>query len=240
MGKALRDRILKTLCSPQALPSLRSTRWCAATKTGPAPGASGCCSPGACWRRSPPGGLTEASIAKVLEDLGHARDDKAASDLAADRYGFGHATGAWLADALLAERLGWVHAVPLLGTGNGLSSGRSRRPAAAFPVTGLDTDADRTKNLLAAVARAAPRAIDLSAGLGRRADRLLAIAPKFRAKGADAVVGRLLNEDALGASRGDETTGMSDRGLRLLFDRLVELGALRELSGRPTFRICGL
>lgn len=208
------------------------------------------------------GVLTEASIAKVLEDLGHARDDEAARDLAADlrqlgagvetvrmltgafiaaeRYGFGHAVGAWLADALLAERLGWAYAVPLLGTGIGLSSSRSRRPAAAFPVTGLDTDADRAKNLLAAVARAALRAIDLSAELGRRADRLLAIAPKLRAKGADAVVDRLLDKDALVASRGDETTGMSDRGLRRLFDRLVSLGAVRELSGRATFRVYGL
>jgi len=45
----------------------------------------------------------------------------------------------------------------------------------------------------------------------------------------------LLNEDALVASRGEQKTqkhGMSDRGLRRLFDRLVELGAVRELSGR--------
>ncbi|WP_156939476.1 DUF1403 family protein [Mesorhizobium sp. LNHC229A00] len=39
--------------------------------------------------------------------------------------------------------------------------------------------------MLAAQARAALRAIDLSAGLERRADRLLAVAPKLRAKGAD-------------------------------------------------------
>jgi hypothetical protein len=58
--------------------------------------------------------------------------------------------------------------------------------------------------------------------------------------GADTVVDRLLDEDALIASRGKQKTGMGERGLRRLFDRLVELGAARELSGRPTFRIYGL
>jgi hypothetical protein len=206
--------------------------------------------------------LTAESLATVLDTFGHAEDGEAVSDLAAElrqlgagvetvrmltgafiaaeRYGFGRAVGAWLADALLAERLGWTHAVPLLGTGIGSSSGRSRRPAAAFPLADPDTDADRAKNLLAAAARAALRAIDLSAELGRRAEKLLAVAPKLRAKGADAIVDRLLGEDALVASRGDKTTGMSDRALRRLFDRLVSLGAVRELSGRPTFRIYGL
>jgi hypothetical protein len=33
---------------------------------------------------------------------------------------------------------------------------------------------------------------------------------------------------------------MSERGARRLFDRLVALGAVRELTGRATFRLNGL
>ena len=132
--------------------------------------------------------------------------------------------------------------MPLLGTEtvSALRPGRSRHSAAAVAATNIENEVDRAKALLAAQARAALRAIDLSAELGRRAEKLLAVAPKLRAKGAKTVVDHLLSEDALVASRGDKTTGMSDRGLRRLFDRLVELGAVRELTGRPTFRIYGL
>ncbi|WP_246707217.1 DUF1403 family protein [Mesorhizobium sp. NZP2077] len=206
--------------------------------------------------------LTEKNLAAVLEDLGLTRNDEAVSDLtddlrqlaanagtvetlvgafaAAERYGFGRVLGAWLADVLLAQRLGWTHAIPLLGgeAAFAVGTGRPRRPATAALAAGAETEADRAKSLLGAQARAALRAIDLSAELERRADRLLAVAPKLRAKAADAVVDRLLTDDAIVAS--EKIAGMSDRGLRRLFDRLVELGAVRELSGRPAFRIYGL
>ncbi|WP_287255667.1 DUF1403 family protein [Mesorhizobium sp.] len=205
--------------------------------------------------------LTEASIGAVLDGLGLARYDEGVSDLTdelrqlaatdgtvgmitgavaiAERHGFARALGAWLADALLAQRLGWAHAVPLLGAEAALgTSVRPRRSAANSVATGIETDPERAKSLLAAQARAALRAIDLSAELERRSDRLLAVAPKLRAKAADLVVDKLLSDDAIVAS--EKIAGMSGRGLRRLFDRLVELDAVRELSGRPTFRIYGL
>ncbi|MER9776976.1 DUF1403 family protein [Mesorhizobium sp. M0220] len=205
--------------------------------------------------------LGEKSLVAVLAEFGYARDDEAVRDLTddlrqlaardgtvgmttgaiaiAERHGFARALGVWLADALLAQRLGWAHAVPLLGADAALgTSARPRRSAANSVATSIETHPERAKGLLAAQARAALRAIDLHAELGRRADRLLADAPKLRAKAADAVVEKLLSDDAIVAS--ENIAGMSDRGLRRLFDRLVELGAVRELSGRPTFRIYGL
>ncbi|MER9426011.1 DUF1403 family protein [Mesorhizobium sp. M0317] len=217
------------------------------------------------WRRlaGRPGDelLTEKNLAAVLEEFGYAPDDEVVSDLAddlrqlpagagmvatltgtfmaAERHGFARAVGAWLADAVLAQRMGWAHAVPLLGAEAALgTSARPRRSTASSVATSIETNPERAKGLLAAQARAALRAVDLFAELERRADRLLAVAPKLRAKAADAVVDKLLSDDAIVASK--QIAGMSDRGLRRLFDRLIELGAVRELSGRPTFRIYGL
>jgi len=204
--------------------------------------------------------LTEASIGAVLDDFGLARDDERVSELmddvrqlaasggtvammtgaiaSAERYGYGRVLGAFIADALLAQRLGWAHAVPLLGTEAALAAGAARRRRDLAAAVASAETVDCAKNLLAAQARAALRAIDLSAELGRRAEKLLGIAPKLRAKGADTVVQKLLSGDAMVAS--DPVAGISDRGLRRLFDRLMELGAVRELSGRPTFRTYGL
>jgi hypothetical protein len=215
------------------------------------------------WRTlaSRPGAtlLGEAALADVAADLGSALDAAAAGQIgdeirslagavgnavaaAADAIAVlerhdsraARALGPWLADAVLADRLGWPRAVPLLGTHPVASSGRSS------PMEQRQSPQASRQRIFAAYARAALQAMDLAAELGRRADRLLAVAPKLRAKGSDAVVERLLFDDALAASREDKKTGMSDRGLRRLFDRLVDLGAVRELSGRTTFRIYGL
>jgi Protein of unknown function (DUF1403) len=49
----------------------------------------------------------------------------------------------------------------------------------------------------------------------------------------------VLDEDSLSAS--SQIGGqISERGARRLFDRLVALGAVRELTGRATFRLYGL
>jgi hypothetical protein len=213
------------------------------------------------WRRlaTRPAGelLTKASLGAVLDDLGHGGDGEAVAALAdearrlhagegltgmlagaflaAERHGFDRVAGAWLADALLAQRLGWDRAVPLLG-----AEVAGLRPRRSPALSDMTRDEEATKRLASVQVRAALDAIDLSAALGRRAQRLVAVAPKLRAKGAAAVVGRLLDEDALIASRGEQMAGISDRGLRRLFDRLTDLDAVRELTGRPTFRIYGL
>ncbi|MFE3838438.1 DUF1403 family protein, partial [Pseudogemmobacter sonorensis] len=73
--------------------------------------------------------------------------------------------------------------------------------------------------------------------LRTRAARLLAVAPKLRGRDAAAVVARLLSEDALAPRAGARA---SDRAARRIFDRLVALGAARELTGRASFRLYGL
>ena len=49
---------------------------------------------------------------------------------------------------------------------------------------------------------------------------------------------RVLGDDAVSGAL--TTKALSRWASRRLFDRLLELGAVRELSGRPTFRIFGI
>jgi hypothetical protein len=147
------------------------------------------------------------------------------------RGGEGELLAAWLADAVLARRLNWPFALPLLAAA--LFSGVGRRAG------GLDDPADGGEGAVVfAYAKGAACACDLSAVLGRRAQMLFEAAPKLRAKGAGAALGALLDEDSLSAAT--KFSGLSERGSRRLFDRLVALGAIRELTGRATFRLYGL
>jgi hypothetical protein len=138
----------------------------------------------------------------------------------------------WLADAVLAARLKWLQPLPLIA---GALVHPSLRSGGRRPHPG---DATWTLSCCLAYGRAAAEACDLFAALGRSSQQLLAVAPRLRAKGAGAVIKTLLDEDAVlpSARRG----AMSDRGLRRLFDRLVALGGVRELTGRSTFRLYGL
>jgi Protein of unknown function (DUF1403) len=138
----------------------------------------------------------------------------------------------WLADAVLAARLKWPRPLPLIAAAlvhPSLRSGGHR------PHPG---DVNWTQRCCAAYGRAAVAACDLFAELGRSSQKLIAVAPRLRARGAGAVIEILLDEDAVlpSARRG----AMSDRGMRRLFDRLVALGGVRELTGRSTFRLYGL
>jgi len=138
--------------------------------------------------------------------------------------------GAWLGDLVLARRLGWPVTIPLLAAPLLTRSWHSLMGSGAAPVDWA--------RWYACAGGGATHAVDLAADLGRRAALLLAAAPRLRAKAATKVVDELLSQDVLAASA--TLAGISDRGLRRLFERLLALGAVRELSGRPTFRFYGL
>lgn len=136
----------------------------------------------------------------------------------------------WLADAVLAHRLKWPAPVPLLAAH--LKRGDLRHALAHG-----DGDSPWRVACNLAYARGAAVAADLYGDLARRAEKLLEAAPRLRGKDADMMVAILLCEDAQPARIG---RAASDRSSRRLFERLVALGAVRELTGRPTFRLYGL
>ncbi|MBA4356037.1 MAG: hypothetical protein C0409_15245, partial [Novosphingobium sp.] len=141
----------------------------------------------------------------------------------------------WLADLVLAQHLRWTAPLPLLATtithaSIGNATGRRPRPS----------DADWSVSVTRAYARAAQEAYALAGELSRRSETLLRTAPELRAKGATHVIEMLLSDDCVSASRAAKTAGLSDRASRRLFDRLIELSAVRELSGRTNFRLYGL
>jgi len=128
-----------------------------------------------------------------------------------------------LADAALAQALGWDHVVPLL--------------AAALKRTDLRKRGhDLRLAFHRAVTASAVEATSLAVDLARRAALLKGVAPKLRAKGAGEAVEIFLTQDAVAPS----ALPLPDRAARRLCDRLVDLGAVRELTGRDTFRLYGV
>ena len=128
-----------------------------------------------------------------------------------------------LADAALAQALGWDHVVPLLAAGLKRADLRKRGDDLRFACH-------------RALVSLAVEAAYASADLARRAAHLKAVAPKLRAKGAGDAVEMFLTRDAVAPS----ALPLPDRAARRLCDRLVAFGAVRELTGRDTFRLYGV
>ena len=128
-----------------------------------------------------------------------------------------------LADAALAQALGWDHLVPLLAAGLKRVDLRKQ---------GGDLRLACHRALISSVIEAVRQAADLA----RRAAHLKAVAPKLRAKGAGEAVEMFLSRDAVAPS----SLPLPDRAARRLCDRLVDLSAVRELTGRDTFRLYGV
>jgi len=130
-----------------------------------------------------------------------------------------------LADAALAQALGWDHLVPLLAAGLKRADLRKRGK-------------DLRLACHHAVTASAIEVVRLAADLARRTERLTAVAPKLRAKGAKEATEMFLTQDAVAPSALASLN--SNRAARRFCDRLVELGAVRELTGRDTFRLYGV
>jgi hypothetical protein len=141
----------------------------------------------------------------------------------------------WLFDLAIAVRLRWPRPVPVIATKILDPSLRSHGGARLRP-----GDPAWPKAAAGAIALAAASALDLAADLSRRSDVLIAVAPKLRAKPASKIVDLLLAQDCVSPAEAARQAPMTDRAARRLFDRLVALGAARELTGRPAFRLYGL
>ncbi|MBR9851953.1 MAG: DUF1403 family protein [Rhodobacteraceae bacterium] len=128
-----------------------------------------------------------------------------------------------LAEAALAQTFGWDHLLPLLAAGLKRADLRKHGD-------------DLRLACHRALVLSPVDAVRLSVDLARRAAHLKAVAPKLRAKGAGDAVKMFLTRDAVAPS----ALPLQDRAARRLCDRLVDLGAVRELTGRDTFRLYGV
>jgi hypothetical protein len=141
----------------------------------------------------------------------------------------------WVFDSVIAIRLRWPRPLPLIATtilDPSLRFGAGRRPSPSDPAW--------ANAAAGAIALAAASAFDLAADLVRRSNTLIAVAPKLRSKPAQRIVDLMLSQDCVSPAEAARHAPMTGRAARRLFDRLVLLGAAREFSGRPAFRLYGL
>jgi hypothetical protein len=138
-------------------------------------------------------------------------------------------------DVTLAIRLRWPRPLPLIATK--ILDPTLRPPGARRPTP---NDPAWPNASAGAIALAAASTLDLAGYLSRRSEILIAVAPKLRSKPAQKIVDLLLAEDCVSPAEAARHAPMTGRAARRLFDRLVLLGAAREFSGRPTFRLYGL
>jgi hypothetical protein len=176
-------------------------------------------------------GVAPEQIALSLDATGPTPVDRAAQVIEAVLEGNprGEIAALILADAVLSLALGRDHLLPLLGP---VMTARDLR---------LRGDDLRLCCHRAAV-RGVSQTLPLMSTLARAAARLSAAVPRLRAKGAARAVEMLLSQDALTpvALARAMPEILSDRAARRLCERLVELGVLRELTGRDTFRLYGV
>ena len=172
-------------------------------------------------------GVSAERIALCLDAIGRHPVDRAVGVIEAvlTELPRGETVALILADAVQAKSLGWDHVLPLLTLG---LKPRDLR---------LQGD-DLRLACHRAIVAGAGQAVPLAAELARAAARLQAVVPKQRAKAADRAVDLFLTRDALAPAA--LTAFMSDRAARRLCDRLADLGAVRELTGRDTFRLYGV
>jgi hypothetical protein len=190
------------------------------------------------WSRAVRGPVTPGQLARAIDDVaperialcldagGKTPVDRAAQAAEAmlDADPRAETAALILADAVLSLALGRDRLLPLL------SLALTRRD---LRLRGGDLRLACHRAAVAGVRQALPLAGDLA----RAAARLRTIAPGLRARGAGRAVEVILSQDALAPAA---LAFMSDRAARRLCDRLVALGALRELTGRDSFRLYGL
>lgn len=141
-----------------------------------------------------------------------------------------------LSDVVLARALNWKMVLPV--SVQRLTKAMLRDLIA----DGQGADLDIQRRILGSV----EDRIRLARELARRAEALRTVAPKLRAKGSEAAVALFLAEDAVAPATmlspmiQGTTIPMTDRAARRFCDRLVDLSAARELTGRSTFRLYGI